>query len=77
MKRLYVKPEFRGLKIGRKLVEAVIEQAENIGYKHMRLDTIPLMIAARALYVSLGFEEIEPYRYNPIEGAQFMELKLE
>ncbi|MHC4266656.1 MAG: GNAT family N-acetyltransferase [Planctomycetota bacterium] len=77
MKRLYVKPEFRGFKIGRKLVEAVIEQAQNIiGYKQMRLDTIPSMIAARTLYVSIGFEEIEPYRYNPIEGAQFMELKL-
>ncbi|MHC4757804.1 MAG: GNAT family N-acetyltransferase [Planctomycetota bacterium] len=76
MKRLYVKPEFRGLKIGRKLVEAVIKQAQNIGYKYMRLDTIPLMIAARALYVSIGFEEIESYRYNPIEGVQFMELEL-
>jgi ribosomal protein S18 acetylase RimI-like enzyme len=76
MKRLYVRLEFRGFKIGKKLAEAIIEQAQNIGYKHMRLDTIPSMKAARALYVSLGFEEITPYRYNPIEGAQFMELKL-
>ena len=76
MKRLYVKPKFRGLGIGRALAKAVIEQANQIGYTVMRLDTAPSMSAARALYESLGFRKIAPYRYNPIEGAVFMELKL-
>jgi hypothetical protein len=46
------------------------------GYNYMRLDTVPAMEAARALYVSVGFKQTSPYRYNPIEGAVFMELKL-
>jgi ribosomal protein S18 acetylase RimI-like enzyme len=76
MKRLYVKPQMRGLKIGRKLVEAVIAEARKIGYTHIRADTIPSMKQARALYVSIGFKEIKPYCRNPIEGAIFIELKL-
>jgi ribosomal protein S18 acetylase RimI-like enzyme len=74
MKRLYTKPQFRGLGIGRTLCEAVIDRARQIGYKSMRLDTLPSMKSARALYSSLGFKETEPYRYNPVEGASFMEL---
>jgi len=76
MKRLYVRPEFRGLGIGRALAEAVIAQGRKIGYTRMRLDTAPSMKAARALYLSLGFRQISPYRYNPIEGAIFMEVEL-
>lgn len=76
MKRLYARPDLRGLKIGRALAEAVIEEARKIGYTRMRLDTAPSMEPARALYVSLGFKEIKPYRHNPIEGAAFMELIL-
>jgi len=75
-KRLYVREEFRGLKIGRKLMEAVIAEARRIGYSAIRGDTIPSMQAAKALYASLGFNEIDPYRYNPIEGVIFLELKL-
>ena len=76
MKRLYVAPEFRRLGIGRTLAEAVIEQARKIGYASMRLDTVAAMKAAGTLYVSIGFKEIEPYRYNPLEDAKFMELAL-
>jgi putative acetyltransferase len=76
MKRLYVKEQFRRLGIGRALVEAVIDKARKIGYNYMRLDTVPSMEVARALYISVGFKKTDAYRYNPIEDAVFMELKL-
>ncbi len=77
MKRLYVRPQFRKLGLGKMLVQAIIEKARQKGYRAMRLDTVPAMERAQALYRSFGFQEIAPYRYNPIEGAVFMELVLQ
>jgi ribosomal protein S18 acetylase RimI-like enzyme len=77
MKRLYVRKNARGLGIGKKLVEMVINDAKKIGYKKMRLDTLPdKMKEAQKIYKSWGFYEIEPYYYNPIDGVMYMELDL-
>lgn len=76
MKRLYIRPGFRGLKLGRMLAERIVAEARVAGYERMRLDTIATMLAARSLYRSMGFTEIEAYTYNPIANAVYMELKL-
>jgi putative acetyltransferase len=77
MKRLYLSPKFRGKGVGKILAEFIIHEARNIGYQKMRLDTIQSnMQEAMALYRQLGFNEIAPYRVNPLPGVIFMELVL-
>ena len=77
MKRLYLRPPYRGKGLGRTLVQRVIDAAGAIGYLRMRLDTVePLMKDAVALYRRFGFRDIPPYRENPIPGAMYLELEL-
>jgi putative acetyltransferase len=76
MKRLYVRAEFRGKGIGKKLAMHIADEARKIGYGRLRLDTLPSMKEAIALYRSIGFEEIPAYRDIPVPGALFMQLML-
>ena len=76
MKRLYVAPEGRGLGLGTRLVEAIVAQAVRLGYRDMRLDTLPSMTRALALYRKSGFEPIEPYYATPVIGTVFLRRSL-
>jgi putative acetyltransferase len=76
MKRLYVRPQFRGLGLGRQLVEEAMEAAREAGYASVLLDTLDDMEAARGLYGDLGFAEIPPYYDNPIPGAHYLKADL-
>ena len=77
MKRLYLRSQFRGKRLGRVLADRIILEARHIGYQRMRLDTVePVMKDAVALYRKIGFRQIEPYCTNPIPGALYMELGL-
>lgn len=72
MKRLYVRPAYRGLGLGRQLAATILDAARVSGYDHVLLDTLDDMEAARTLYEDLGFEEIPPYYHNPIAGAHYL-----
>ncbi len=76
MKRLFVRPAYRGLGLGRLIAQALMDQAVRAGYSVMLLDTLDDMEAARGLYVQLGFEEIPPYYFNPIPGAHYLKAQL-
>ncbi|MEO7334947.1 MAG: GNAT family N-acetyltransferase [Caldimonas sp.] len=76
MKRLYVRPGFRGHGLGRSLAQALLDEARRAGYSAMLLDTLDDMEAARDLYSTLGFHEIPPYYYNPIAGAHYLKADL-
>lgn len=77
MKRLYVRPKFRGHKIANKLVEIIIEDAKEIGYKNMLLDTLPFLERAIYLYKKFGFNEIESYNNSPMDTSIYMKLDLD
>jgi ribosomal protein S18 acetylase RimI-like enzyme len=76
MKRLYVAPAGRGLGLGRALAETIVAAGANLGYREMRLDTLPTMSSAIRLYETLGFNEIAPYYDTPVEGTIFMAKSL-
>ena len=77
MKRLYVRPAFRGFGLGRALAQSLLDEARRAGYSVMLLDTLDEMEAARGLYATLGFEEIPPYYFNPIAGAHYLKAELD
>ena len=76
MKRLYLRPKYRGVGLGRKLAKKIIEEAARIGYSSIRLDTLKNLKEAMGLYESLGFKQVEPYYDNPLPGVMYWELQL-
>ena len=76
MKRMYIRKNFRGKGLSKKLIERLLSHAKQMQYKSLRLDTLPQMKEAISLYVSFGFKETKPYRFNPVEGTKYMELSL-
>ncbi len=77
MMRLFIRPEFRGMGLGKRCARDIIEKAREMGYRAMRLHTLPSMKEALSIYRALGFSEIPPYGADPVEGAIFMEMDLQ
>ncbi len=76
IKRLYIKEEYRGYRFGEKLMKKVIQDAQEIGYHQIYLDTLDFMKSAIHVYQKLGFQEISAYYYNPIKGAMYFSLNI-
>jgi putative acetyltransferase len=76
MKRLYIRSPYRGMGLGRVLAECVIDEARSLGYRTLKLDTLPGMAEAQRLYRALGFVDAAPYNDNPVAGVRFMSLDL-
>ena len=76
LKRMFVDPNYRGLQLGQQLLQMSLAAAKQLGYTSIRLDTVPSMRSAIKLYQAVGFREIDPYRFNPMPGAIFMEKEL-
>jgi len=76
LKRMFIFKEYQGCKIGRKMLDMIVDVAKQLGYKKIRLDTLPDMTTAQNLYRASGFYEIPAYRFNPIEGTVFLEKLL-
>lgn len=76
LKRLYVRPSFRGQHLGRELVERIIEDARSLGYSRLMLDTMPELVSARHMYENMGFRVTERYNNSPLDTTIFMEYRL-
>ncbi|HEX6426780.1 MAG TPA: GNAT family N-acetyltransferase [Niastella sp.] len=76
LKRMFVDPAYRGRQLGQQLLQMALEAAKQLRYSSIRLDTVPNMRSAIKLYESAGFRQIDPYRFNPMPGAIFMEKEL-
>lgn len=76
LKRMFLRKEYRGQGYGRKLLDSALQQGRELGYQKMRLDTLPEMQQAIALYLKMGFYDIPAYRYNPVPGTRYLEAKL-
>jgi len=76
VKRLYVRPAFRGMRLGEQLMMALMARARQLGFERLILDAVPQTVVAQALYRAIGFQEIEPYYANPVAGTKFLALSL-